>query len=78
MERGVRVRGQGGQQLLAEVWDGRLQLLSSAAAKAKVAADEAVLTEAAAATANCWNPGSWPQKQTLWSASAEGVLPIYI
>ena len=56
----MRVRGQGGGQLLAEVGAGRLQPLSSAAAKAKVAADEVVLVEAAAAAADCWNPGSWP------------------
>ena len=72
-EGGVRVRGQGGRQLLAEVGAGRLQPLSSAAAKAKVAADEVVLAEAAAATADCWNPGSWPRKQTSWSAAAEGL-----
>ena len=67
------MRGQGGRQLLAEVGAGRLQPLSSAAAKAKVAADEVVLAEAAAAAADCWNPGSWPRKQTLWSAPAEGL-----
>ena len=72
-EGGVRVRGQGGRQLLAEVGAGRLQPLSSAAAKAKVAADEVVLAEAAAAAADCWNPGSWPRKQTSWSAAAEGL-----
>ena len=66
----VRVRGQGGRQLLAEVGAGRLQPLSSAAAKAKVAADEVVLAEAAA---DCWNRGSWPRKQTSWSAAAEGL-----
>ena len=64
------MRGQGGRQLLAEVGAGRLQPLSSAAAKAKVAADEVVLAEAAA---DCWNPGSWPRKQTSWSAAAEGL-----
>ena len=67
------MRGQGGRQLLAEVGAGRLQPLSSAAAKAKVAADEVVLAEAAAAAADCWNPGSWPRKQTSWSAAAEGL-----
>ena len=72
-EGGVRVRGQGGRQLQAEVGAGRLQPLSSAAAKAKVAADEVVLAEAAAAAADCWNPGSWPRKQTSWSAAAEGL-----
>ena len=66
------MRGQGGRQLPAEVAVGWLQLLSSedAAAKAKVAADEVVLAEAAA---DCWNRGSWPRKQTLWSAAAEGL-----
>ena len=71
-EGGVRVRGQGGRQLPAEVAAGWLQPLSSeaTAAKAKVAVDEVVLAEAAA---DCWNPGSWPRKQTSWSAAAEGL-----
>ena len=75
---GVRVRGQGGRQLLAEVGAGRLQPLSSAAAKAKVLADEVVLAEAAAAAADCWNPGSWPRKQTSWSAAAEGLAAGFV
>ena len=67
------MRGQGRRQLLAEVGAGRLQPLSSAAAKAKVAPDEILLAEAAAAAADCLNPGSWPRKQNSWSAAAEGL-----
>ena len=72
MGEGAGLRGQGGRQLPAEVAAGRLQPLLSeaAAAKAKVAADEVMLAEAAA---DCWNRGSWPRKQTSWSAAAEGL-----
>ena len=72
MREGAGLRGQGGRQLPAEVAAGRLQPLLSkaAAAKVKVAADKVVLAEAAA---DCWNPGSWPRKQTSWSAAAEGL-----